>query len=44
MTLWTGFTNPRNVDTSLSYYATDQFVFLAVWWVLELQPLVATWE
>ena len=44
MTLGTGFTNPRNVDTSLSYYATDQFVFLAVWWVLELQPLVATWE
>lgn len=44
MTLGTGFTNPRNVDTSLSLYATDQFVFLAVWWVLELQPLVATWE
>ena len=44
MTLGTGFTNPRNVDLSLSYYATDQFVFLAVWWVLELQPLVATWE
>jgi len=44
MTLWAGFTNPWNVDTSLSFYATDQFVFLAVWWVLELQPLVATWE
>ena len=44
MTLGTGFTNPRNVDTSLSFYATDQFVFLAVWWELELQPLVATWE
>lgn len=44
MTLGTGFTNPWNVDTSLSFYATDQFVFLAVWWELELQPLVATWE
>lgn len=39
MTLWTGFTNPFGVDLSLSYYATDQFVFVAVWWNLELQPL-----
>ena len=39
ITLWTGFTNPRWVDLSLSYYATDQFVFVAVWWNLELQPL-----
>lgn len=44
MSLWTWFTNPRDVNLELSYYATDQFVFLAVWWVLELQPLVATWE
>ncbi len=39
MTLWTGFTNPFSVDLSLSYYATDQFVFVAINWTLELQPL-----
>ena len=39
ITLWIGFTNPFGVDLSLSYYATDQFVFVAVWWNLELQPL-----
>ena len=44
MTLWTGFTNPRNVDLTLSSNATDQFVFLAIGWELELQPLVATWS
>lgn len=44
MTLWTWFTNPRNVDLTLSQYATDQFAFLAVWGDLELQPLVATWS
>lgn len=44
MTLWTWFLNPFNVDTTLSSNATDQFVFLAIWWELELQPLVATWS
>jgi hypothetical protein len=43
MTLWTWFTNPRNVDTTLSGNATDQYVFLAIWGELELQPLVDTW-
>lgn len=42
MTLWTGFTNPRSVDLSLSKYATDQYVFLAINWELELQPLFTT--
>ena len=40
MTLWTWFTNPRNVDTTLSWNATDQYVFLSIGWELELQPLV----
>ena len=44
MTLGTWFTNPRNVDTTLSGYATDQYAFLAIWGELELQPLVATWS
>ena len=44
ITLWTGFTNPRNVSLALSQYATDQFVFIAIGWELELQPLVATWS
>ena len=43
MTLWTWFTNPRNVNTTLSGNATDQYVFLAIWGELELQPLVDTW-
>ena len=43
MTLWTWFTNPRNVDTTLSWNATDQYVFLAINGELELQPLVDTW-
>ena len=42
MTLWTWFLNPFNVNLTLSKYATDQFVFLAIWWELELQPLVDT--
>ena len=42
MTLGTWFTNPRNVNTTLSANATDQYVFLAIWGELELQPLVAT--
>lgn len=29
--------NPYNIPLSLTANATDQFVFLAVWWVLELQ-------
>ena len=44
ITLWTGFTNPRNVSLALSQRATDQFVFIAIGWELELQPLVATWS
>lgn len=42
MALGTWFTNPRNVSTTLSANATDQYVFLAIWGELELQPLVAT--
>lgn len=39
MTLGTGFTNPHNVDLTLSANATDQFIFLATpSWDLELQP------
>ena len=37
ITLWTGFTNPRWVDLKLTSWATDQFVFVAIWWILELQ-------
>lgn len=43
MCLGSCFTNPRNVDTTLSGNATDQYVFLAIWGELELQPLVDTW-
>ena len=43
MTLGTWFTNPRNVNTTLSANATDQYVFLAINGELELQPLVDTW-
>lgn len=42
MTLWTWFTNPFNVSTVLSSYADDQFVFIAINWTLELQPLYIT--
>lgn len=42
MCLGSCFTNPRNVDTCLSGNATDQYVFLAIWGELELQPLVTT--
>lgn len=38
--LWEWFTNPFDVDLTLSANATDQFVFLAVQWTLELQPQV----
>lgn len=44
MTLDTWFTNPRSVDLTLSANATDQYVFLAIWGELELQPLVDTWN
>jgi len=44
MCLWSCFTNPRNVDTTLSGNATDQYVFLSIWWELELQPLVDSWN
>ncbi len=37
MTLWTGITNPSSVSLDLTASATDMFVFLAVWWMLELQ-------
>ena len=40
MTLWTGITNPSSASTTLTANSTDQFVFLAVWWNLELQ---ASW-
>lgn len=40
MALWKWFTNPFWVDLTLSANATDQFVFLAVQWTLELQPQV----
>ena len=43
MSLWSWITNPWYVDLTLSEYATDQYSFVAVWWKLELQPLVATW-
>lgn len=42
MTLGTWFTNPFNVDLTLSDYATDQYVFIAINWTLELQPLFTT--
>lgn len=38
MTLGHGFTNPFGVDLSLSADAKDQFTFLAIEWILELQP------
>lgn len=43
MCLGSCFTNPWGVDTCLSGNATDQYVFLAIWGELELQPLVACW-
>ena len=43
MCLGSCFTNPWDVDTCLSGNATDQYVFLSIWWELELQPLVDTW-
>ena len=42
ITLGNWFTNPFWVDLKLSTYATDQFVFVAIDWVLELQPLFIT--
>ena len=38
ITLGTGFTNPWDVDLTTTAYANDQFVFLAIDGVLELQP------
>ena len=38
MTLGTNITNPHNVDLTLTPDCIDMFVFLAVWWELELQP------
>lgn len=40
MTLWNGISNPRNVDLTLTANGEDMFAFLAVWWILELQPEV----
>lgn len=37
MTLWTNISNTQWTDTTLTANATDMFVFLWVWWVLELQ-------
>jgi hypothetical protein len=44
MCLGSCFTNPWNVNTCLSGNATDQYVFLAIWGELELQPLIDTWS
>ena len=44
ITLGTWFSDPWNTDLSLSSYASDQFVFLAINWVLELQPEVMGWN
>ena len=38
MTLWSWINNPYNVDLTLTANWLDQFVFLAVWSELELQP------
>lgn len=38
MTLWTNVTNPFGTDITLTDYWIDQFVFLAIWGNLELQP------
>lgn len=38
MTLGTGISNPRNVNLTLTPNGEDMFAFLAVWWILELQP------
>lgn len=38
ITLGTNMSNPSSVDTTLTANSVDQFVFLAVWWQLELQP------
>lgn len=38
MSLWTNITNPYNVTTDLTLWWIDQFVFLAIWGKLELQP------
>lgn len=43
MTLWSNITNPYSTDTTLTAYWIDQFVFLAVWWSLELQPEWWSW-
>ena len=45
LSLWEWFTNPFWVDLTLSFNATDQFVFLAVQWTLELQPqvIISNW-
>lgn len=38
MTLWADISNPRNVDLTLTPNGEDMFAFLAVGWLLELQP------
>ena len=38
MTLWTNVTNPYGTDITLTADWIDQFVFLAIWGNLELQP------
>ena len=40
ITLWTWFTNPHNINLTLSTDATDQLVFLSINNSLELQPLI----
>lgn len=39
ITLWSWITNPFSVNLATSPYATDQLVFIAINWELELQPL-----
>lgn len=38
MTLWSNISNPYNVDLTLTVNWEDMFAFLAVGWLLELQP------
>ena len=43
MTLGTNITNPYSTSTTLTANWIDQFVFVAKWWSLELQPEIQWW-
>lgn len=43
MTLGTNITNPYSTSTTLTANWIDQFVFVAKWWSLELQPEIQGW-